>query len=109
MSVKRRPPRVCSRHINYKEPTECDIYVTSRFSLNKAVGRRIKAALTSGRKESPLVKIDMPFDQVEFLGRLKVQGTKKRVVRGIQRFKIKKYEDLNSILGLNWHWRGSKW
>ena len=50
---------------------------TSRFSLNKAVGRGIKAALTSGRKESPLVKIEMPFDQVEFLGRLRFKERKK--------------------------------
>lgn len=73
------------------------------ISLNKHLARRIKAALTSGRKESP---VEMPFDHVEFHGGLKTLGTKKRVVRGIQHYKIKKYEDLYSILGADWHWRG---
>ena len=77
-----------------------------RFSLYHELATRIKTALNSSRKESPVIKIDMPFDGTEFYGGLRICGEKKRFVRGIQRYTITKYKDLNGLFGANWHYRG---
>lgn len=62
--------------------------------------------LNSSRKESPVVRIDMPFDRIEFNGGIRMCGKEKRCVRGIPHYTISKYEDLNGLLGSNWHYRG---
>lgn len=80
--------------------------LVERFSLHQDLSSKIKAALNSGRKDSPVVKIDMPFDQVEFNGGLCVCGKKKRFLRGVQHYTISRYQDLNKLLGTNWHYRG---
>lgn len=77
-----------------------------RFSLYRELATKIKLALNSSRKESPEVRIDMPFDKIEFQGGLMQCGVKKRYIRGIQRFCIQKYQDLNGLLGKDWHFRG---
>jgi hypothetical protein len=77
-----------------------------RFSLHHELATRVKMALNSSRKESPIVRIDMPFDRIEFYGGLMMLGENKRFVRGIQHYKILRYSDLNSLLGVNWHYRG---
>lgn len=77
-----------------------------RFSLYHELATRIKTALNSSRKESPIIKIDMPFDGIEFNGGLRICGENKRCVRGVQRYTITKYQDLNGLLGANWHYRG---
>ena len=59
----------------------------------------------SRRKESLTVRIELPFDKVLFEG-LKVCGTESRYYRGVQRYKIAKYANLNPLLGQNWHFRG---
>ena len=59
----------------------------------------------SRRKESPTVRIELPFDKV-FEGGLKVHGTESRYYRGVQRYKMAKYADLNPLLRQNWHFRG---
>ncbi len=33
-------------------------------------------------------------------------GTKKQKIRGVQHYKIKQYQDLDCLLGQNWHYRG---
>ena len=42
----------------------------NRFSLYGELRSRIKTALNSGRKDSPMVKIDLPFDRLEYGGGL---------------------------------------
>ena len=59
----------------------------------------------SRRKESPTIRIDLQFDKVLFEGGLKVCGTASRFYCGVQRYTIKKYVDLNPVLGQNWHFR----
>ena len=49
--------------------TESGILV-NRFSLYGELRSRIKTALNSGRKDSPMVKIDLPFDRLEYGGGL---------------------------------------
>ena len=49
----------------------------------------------------PLVRIVMPFDQVEFDSGLRVCGVHKRYVRATQRYTISHYQDLNQILGID--------
>ena len=80
--------------------------LAERFSLHQDLSSKIKAALNSGRKDSPVVKIDMPFDQVEFNGGLRIYGKEKRFLRGVQHYTISRYQDLNKLLGTNWHYRG---
>ena len=73
------------------------------FSLYNELGSRIKSSLISRRKESPTVRIELPFDKVLFEGGIKVCGTESRYYRGVQKYKIAKYADLNPLLGQNWH------
>ena len=73
------------------------------FSMYSELATRIKQALNSSRKESPVIKIDMPFDRIEFDGGLRPCGTEKRSVK---RYKITKYQDLIHLLGISWHFRG---
>ena len=48
----------------------------------------------------------MPFDRIEFNGGLRTRGMKKRSIRGIDHYTIAKYQDLNGLLGDNWHYKG---
>ena len=45
------------------------------FSLYSELGNAIKKALISGRKESPHVRIEMPFDKLQFTGGFKACST----------------------------------
>lgn len=76
------------------------------YSLYMDLSIKIKQALTCGRKGSPIIRIAMSFDLIQFNGGLKEAGFLSRKFRGIERFKIKQYRDLNSLLGKNWHYRG---
>jgi len=76
------------------------------FSLYEQLCNRIKCALNSGRKDSPSVRIDMPFDKLLFDGGLRSLGTLVRTYRGTERYRINHYRDLNPLLGVNWHFRG---
>ena len=76
------------------------------FSLYNELGSRIKSSLMSQRKESPTVRIELPFDKVLFEGELKACGKELRHFCGVQRYKITKYADLNPLLGQNWHLHG---
>ena len=88
------------------EPPSNECGIMRRFSLYHELGTRIKIALNSNRKESPVVRIDMPFDRVEYDGGLRRLGVKKQCVRGIQHHCISRFQDLNALLGMNWHYRG---
>ena len=56
------------------------IIVTQRFTLYQELATRIKTSLNAHRKASPVVKIDMPFDQIEFDGGLRICGRVKKCV-----------------------------
>ena len=45
------------------------------YSLHKVLGNKIKLSLNNGRKFSPCVRIDIPFDKVMFEGGLAPFGT----------------------------------
>lgn len=75
------------------------------YSLYHDLSIRIKRSLTCARG-SPDVKITMPFDALTFNGGLKSVGMLSNKTGGIQHYKIKAYEDLNVLLGCNWHVRG---
>ena len=79
------------------------------FSLYMELGDRIKPGLNSGRKVSPVVRVDMTFYKVQFDGGVKQCGVLVRTLRGTERYWINQYRDLNSLLGRNWHFRGLKW
>ena len=76
------------------------------FSLNKHLMLKIKQSLSCSRRSSPAIKIVVPFDAVHFNGGLKLLATPSKKVQGIQHYTIKHYEDLNPLLGKNWHYRG---
>ena len=76
------------------------------FSLYNELRIKIKQALVCGRKQSPSVVINMPFDFLLFTGGLQAVGTAKRVVHGNQYYQLQSYHDLDVILGPNWHYRG---
>lgn len=76
------------------------------FSLYAELGIKIKQALTCGRKESPSIRIDMPFDVLLFNGGLKIAGVPSQKIRGTQRYKINHFRDLNPFFGQHWHFRG---
>ena len=76
------------------------------FSLYFELGNAIKKPLNSGRKESPHVHIEMEFDKLQFTGGLKAYSTSSRTYRGIERYKITSYKNLDPLLGKNWHIRG---
>lgn len=86
------------------EDVTCTVW--QPFSLYRELGNRIKCSLQSSRKDSPMVKIDLPFDKLLFDGGLAKVGTKKRVYYKQQRYSIKSYKDLDPLLGSGWHWRG---
>ena len=72
------------------------------FNLYHELMTGIKAALTSGRKKSPQVRLRMPFDKLIFDGGLKARG----VEAGGGKYTIKQYQDLQDILGVGWYYRG---
>ncbi len=69
-------------------------------------GTKIKVALVCRRKESPTVRIELPFDKLLFEGGIKACGTPSRYYRGGNRYKIRKFSDLVPVLGQDWHFRG---
>ena len=54
---------------------DCDDPVPRLFTPYTEFRNKIKSALNSGRKESPVVRTDMPFDKLQFDGGLKQCGT----------------------------------
>ena len=48
----------------------------------------------------------MPFDKAEFDTGLKVCGRVKTVTSGVERYTIRRYQDLDELLSKNWHFRG---
>lgn len=76
------------------------------LSLNYELASKIKSSLNSSRKDSPVVKILMPFGKADFDTGLKVCGKTKTVTHGVERYTVQRYQDLDELLGKNWHYRG---
>ena len=76
------------------------------YSVYNALRVKVKLALNCGRKVSPVVKISMPFDMIQFNGGLKTVGVPSKNIHGVQHYKINHYKDLNPFLGSYWHFRG---
>ena len=79
--------------------------LSNTFSLHQELALAIKSRLQSSRKGSPEVKIVMDFDKTVYESGLKVLGTLKKE-RGIEKYIIKTYSDLDTILGEKWYIRG---
>ena len=47
----------------------------------------------------------MAFDVLLFNGGLKAAGAPRKIVKGVQHYKIQHYKDLNGVLGNNWHYQ----
>ena len=75
-------------------------------TLYNELASRIKLSLNCVRKQSVIVRIDMPFDLIQYQGGLKVHGYFARCHYKTERYKIHAYKDLNPLLGTNWHYRG---
>lgn len=52
------------------------------------------------------MRIEMPFEKIQFLGGLGTNGQVKKQWRGKQVYTITDYRDLDALLGRNWHFRG---
>lgn len=87
-------------------PLETDEKPVESFNLHSELARRIKQSLNCVRKETPIVRLDMPFDFVLYEGGLKARGYLARDYYRTERYKIHQYKDLNTLLSTNWHWRG---
>lgn len=66
---------VCTCVPEDTEDSEDPEPMIQRFSLYGELATKIKLALNSSRKGSPFIKIDMPFDKLEFDGGLTLFGT----------------------------------
>ena len=67
--------------------------LTKHFSLHES---KSKASLNSGRKESPIVKIDMAFDRIEFNGGLHMRECRNNLFNMFSSsYMISRYQDLN--------------
>ena len=51
------------------------------------------------------MRIVVLFDAITFNGGLGLLGIQSKKIRGVQHYTIKHYQDLNPILGKNWHFR----
>ena len=67
---------------------------------------KIKQSLSSTRKSSPEVRIVVPFDAITFNGGLRLLGTQSKKAQEVQHYIVKYYQDLNPLLGKNWHYSG---
>ena len=63
------------------------------YSLYMELGDRIKQGLNSGREVSPVVRVDMTFDKVQF------DGVVSWFAHSVEhRYRINHYQDLNSLV-----------
>ena len=77
------------------------------YNLYNELRIKIKQSLVSrAGKTSPSVKIDMGFDYLLFKGGLQALGIAKQSIHGNIKYKLRQYEDLDPLLGKNWHYRG---
>ena len=78
---------------------------TETYLLYKKLSLRIKKALSCNRTASPLTRITMLFDVSLFNDGLKLVAIPSKKSKSNQHYKIKHYQDLNHLLGTDWHVR----
>ena len=89
-----------------EEADKHELHASSSF-LHQELAYRIKSSLSSSRKSSPEVRIDVPFDKDVFDKGLKAKAREiDRAVKGNKQYTISSYDDLDDLLGKNWHVRG---
>jgi len=64
------------------------------FDHHRELAYSIKAALNSSQRSDPMVRIELPFDLLQFNGGLKLAGTYLRTFRGNSIYGIQKYGGL---------------
>lgn len=63
-------------------------------------------SLQSSRKGNPEVKIVMDFYKLQFDDGMKQVGTLKSNKKGLEKYTINRYSDLDAFLGCKWFIRG---
>ena len=76
------------------------------YSVYKDLIVRIKKSIVCSRNALPKVKIIIPFDLLMFNGGMKMAGRPVKKIGRVQYYKLDNYQDLNHLLGKNWHVRG---
>lgn len=89
-----------------QEQRQDEPIVYKPYSLYNDLSVRIKKAIICSRTASPKVKIIMPFDVMMFNGGMKMAGRPVKKIGKVQYYGISCYQDLNHLLGENWHVRG---
>ncbi len=96
-----------AKHAVWESSENCSpSHFSEPLEIHQELGNKIKKALNGSRKDSPVVRISVSFKQLAFNSDLEMLGTKKQKNRGVQHYKIKQYQDLDCLLGQNWHYRG---
>ena len=72
------------------------------MTLYRELALKIKSCLSCARKSSLLVKIESPFDKLQYDGGLRAYGKFKCFSRGNEHYAISQYSDLDDLLGKNW-------
>ena len=81
-------------------------YILEDYSFNEDLALKIKSSLTSQRKVNPMVRIEMMYDRGTFDKGPRMKGRFKQRNRGVEHYTIDNYNELDSVLGSNWHYRG---
>ena len=79
---------------------------SEEHGFHQDLALKIKSLLVGHRKSNPVSRIEMTFDKVTFDEGLRTKGHASKSVRGTQHYKISSYNDLDGLLGHNWHYRG---
>ena len=87
-------------------PVTSPCLTTEKFDLHQELAVKVKSSLLGGRKSNPAVKITMSYDLDTFNEGLGRCGYVTKTVRGVKHYKIQQYNELDHILGPNWHYRG---
>lgn len=96
-----KPCREADAEGSSSDAEELTGFPTARFSLYQELASKIKLALGSVTEGSCSIRITMPFDKIEFDGGLGMCGKKQ-----VRNHTISRYQDLDRLLGRNWHYRG---
>ena len=99
-----------SKYNEWRQPGELvqldsPCIVPEKYDLHQDLALNIKALLVSKCKSNPVCRVDMPFDKGLFDNGLRLAGYISKSLKGIDHLKISKYEELNELLGINWHYR----
>lgn len=87
------------RTVNAAEAYERKQDASSSF-LHQDLAYQFKSSLSSSRKSSPEVRIEVPFDKKVL--RAKVQEVD-RAAKGNKQYNISSHDDLDDLSGKNWH------